>query len=322
MKVYFGEFYSEAGASFPFSHHFNHRLAAEITALVAPSALFREKFGEHWSLMFRINAKSAIEHNEIRGPAVFKNDKEVEYFISLPFSVIRREANVLQSAIGFLLDGVSTVFASLAIPTGKIEARRASLIESICSDPAMFTPQTEGGERPLAVLAPDHGVVASSGRSSQPACQPHIPAQPPQLIAIDHDDYHASHVGRTADGEQFFLTTPFVPAIGGNAGREFVALYLFDANGTFREARIDDLGTRAELDEQAFRSLFERRLGELGAVEYCRIEIQPFQIQRFGITFGLIPRPPQDEDDGWWVEVQPGNYMAFHEPFDSGEYDT
>jgi hypothetical protein len=24
----------------------------------------------------------------------------------------------------------------------------------------------------------------------------------------------------------------------------------------------------------------------------------------------------------WWVEVQPGNYMAFHFPWDSGEYDT
>ena len=33
-------------------------------------------------------------------------------------------------------------------------------------------------------------------------------------------------------------------------------------------------------------------------------------------------RAPESEDDGWWVELQPGNYMAFHEPRDSGEYDT
>ena len=31
----------------------------------------------------------------------------------------------------------------------------------------------------------------------------------PELIAIDHDDYHAEHVGRLPDGRQFFLTTPF-----------------------------------------------------------------------------------------------------------------
>ena len=30
----------------------------------------------------------------------------------------------------------------------------------------------------------------------------------PELIAINHDDYHAEHVGRTADGRQFFLTRP------------------------------------------------------------------------------------------------------------------
>lgn len=144
----------------------------------------------------------------------------------------------------------------------------------------------------------------------------------PDLIAIDHDDYHASHVGRTADGGQFFLTTPFVHAIGGSAGREFVALYLFDAKGRFREARIDDLGTRAELEEGESARTVEQRLAELGEVEYCRIEIQPFEVERFSTVFGLVARPPKDEDDGWWVEVQPGNYMAFHEPFDSGEYDT
>ena len=144
----------------------------------------------------------------------------------------------------------------------------------------------------------------------------------PNLVAIEHDDYHASHVGRTADGTQFFLTTPFVPAIGGRAGREFVALYIFDAQGRFREARIDDLGTRVEYSEERARFTVESRLGELGKVEYCRIEVQPFEVERFGAVFGLVARPSEGEIDEWWVEVQPGNYMAFHEPFDSGEYDT
>jgi hypothetical protein len=65
---------------------------------------------------------------------------------------------------------------------------------------------------------------------------------PPDLVAIDHDDYHAEHVGRTADGRQFFLTTPFEPAIGGSDGNEFVALYLFDAAGKLLEAKIDEFG--------------------------------------------------------------------------------
>ena len=102
----------------------------------------------------------------------------------------------------------------------------------------------------------------------------------------------------------------------------YVALYLFDKRGRFLEVRIDDMGTRAALDEQRARSTFEQRLAELGPVEYGRIEVQPFEVERFGTTFGLVPRPPEEEDDEWAVEVQPGNYMAFFEPWDSGDYDT
>lgn len=73
---------------------------------------------------------------------------------------------------------------------------------------------------------------------------------PPDIIAIDHDDHHAEHVGRTSDGRQFFLTTPFEPAIGERKGSEFVALYLFNASGKLLEAKIDDFGPRTTLDEK------------------------------------------------------------------------
>lgn len=144
----------------------------------------------------------------------------------------------------------------------------------------------------------------------------------PDLIAIEHDEYHAKHIGQLADGRQFFLTTPFIPALGGKAGREFVALFLFDKQGRFVEARIDDLGTRAELDQKRAGSIYEQRLAELGEVEFGRIEVRPFAVERFGTTFGLVPRPPEEDDDVWAVEMQPGNYMAFFEPWDSGDFDT
>jgi hypothetical protein len=144
----------------------------------------------------------------------------------------------------------------------------------------------------------------------------------PDLIVIEHDDYHAKHIGLLKDGRHFFLTTPFIPATVGNAGKEFVALFLFDKHGQLVEAHIDDLGTRAELDKQRAISIYEQRLAELGEVDFCRIEIKPFEVERFGTTFGLVPRPPEEEDDVWAVEMQPGNYMAFFEPWDSGDYDT
>ena len=144
---------------------------------------------------------------------------------------------------------------------------------------------------------------------------------PPEKIAIDHDDYRAEHIGRLGDGRQFFVTNPFVPALDG-PGREFLAVYLFDADGKLLEARIDDLGTREKLDEAAARKKLEDRLAELGKVKHQRIEVRPFELERFGVTFGLIARPPEEEDEDWWVTLEPGDYMAFHEPFDSGDYDT
>jgi hypothetical protein len=119
---------------------------------------------------------------------------------------------------------------------------------------------------------------------------------PPTTIAIDPDEYYARHVGRTADGRQFFLTTPLEPAIGGRVGREFVALYLFDASGQLLEARIDDFGPRlpqavppgnvARVHDQKHRQLYEQRLRELGDVSFERIEIAPFAVEQFGTTFG------------------------------------
>lgn len=146
---------------------------------------------------------------------------------------------------------------------------------------------------------------------------PPVPQDRPSLVAIDHDEYHAEHVGRLPDGRQFFLTTPFEPG-----GDEFVALYLFDAAGRLAEARIDNLGPRATMDTKARKKLYKSRLKELGQVKFTRIEVQPFSVERFGIAFGLIPREPQYADEQWWVEVRPGNYMAFAPPWDSGVYDT
>jgi hypothetical protein len=145
---------------------------------------------------------------------------------------------------------------------------------------------------------------------------------PPELIAINHDDYHAEHVGRTRDGRQFFLTTPFEPALGEESGGEYVALFVFDDGGNLIEAKIDDFGPRKTVDEEKRRRVYEGRLSELGDVVFDRIEVKPFAVERLGRRFGLIPREPEEDDDPWAVEMMPGNYMAFFEPWDSGDYDT
>jgi len=76
------------------------------------------------------------------------------------------------------------------------------------------------------------------------------------------------------------------------------------------------------MNKDKARELYQQRLKELGEVRFSRIEVAPFSVLRFGIEFGLIVREPEDEEDVCAVEMQPGNYMAFFEPWDSGEYDT
>ena len=99
-------------------------------------------------------------------------------------------------------------------------------------------------------------------------------------------------------------------------------MYLFDAAGKLLEAKIDAFGPRATVDDEALRRVYQQRLQELGEVDFDRIEVAPFAVERFGLTFGLVPREPEDDEDVWAVEIQPGNYMAFFEPWDEGDYDT
>ena len=76
------------------------------------------------------------------------------------------------------------------------------------------------------------------------------------------------------------------------------------------------------MDHDKRVSLRDQRLRELGSLSFERIEIAPFAVDRFGTTFGLILREPEEDGDTWAVELQPGNFMAFFPPWDSGEYDT
>jgi hypothetical protein len=147
---------------------------------------------------------------------------------------------------------------------------------------------------------------------------------PPKTVALNHDNYHAQHVGRLADGRQFFLTIPFVPAaeVGTLTGREFIALYVFDKAGRLVSASIDDLGPRATLDEPARLTRRDTLLASLGPIKYRRIKVAPFRIEIFGVEFGFIPHPPDEPGDDWSVIVEPGNVICFWPPWTSGDYDT
>jgi hypothetical protein len=151
-----------------------------------------------------------------------------------------------------------------------------------------------------------------------------MPKGPPKTVALNHDDYHAEYVGHTADGRQFFLTTPFVPAVevGTATGREFLALYVFDAEGQLQSITIDDFGPRATMYLEARESRRDALLASLGKVKPKRIRMAPFRTEAFGVEFGLIPQAPEEPGEDWSVIAEPGNFMCFWPPWSSGEYDT
>jgi len=97
-----------------------------------------KKYGEDWDLMFRISARAAIGDTDIRGPSVFRKNRNVEYSIFLPFTTIRGAEDVLRTAIEYLFDAFLSVLTKLGFSTERIGARRLALVDSICSDPRMF----------------------------------------------------------------------------------------------------------------------------------------------------------------------------------------
>ena len=101
-----------------------------------------------------------------------------------------------------------------------------------------------------------------------------------------------------------------------------MALYLFDREGGLLEARIEDLGTRRELDDARVRRRVQELLAALGPVQRRRIRMAPFRLTRFDTEFGLVPRAPEDPEDEWHATMEPGDFMAFFPPWSSGEYDT
>lgn len=137
MRVHFSQGYIEP-AAFPFSHLFQHRLSREVTALVEPSAEFQKRHGADFDLVFNVSAKQKIRDNEIRGPAVYKKDKNVEFTVFLPFDVIMRQSHAPRVALEFLLKGVGDALDKLEIDKSRLLETQGLVIAGICADPTML----------------------------------------------------------------------------------------------------------------------------------------------------------------------------------------
>jgi len=138
VKVYFGQFYVQAGRNFPFSQMFQRFISEKVTALVTPSVKYIKGHGEDYSLMFRISAKWQLAITEIIGPKVYKKDKDVEYSIFLPYTPIMQTSDPNRNALVHLFEAVYEVLSGYEINLSRLKDEQNRIIDEIMSSPEMF----------------------------------------------------------------------------------------------------------------------------------------------------------------------------------------
>ncbi len=109
-------------------------------------------------------------------------------------------------------------------------------------------------------------------------------SQPPKRFTIVPDDYHVPYAGTAEDGRKFFLSDEL---FGFESG--YVGLFLWKADGTYDEVRVDEVRrTRGVPPGMAASAgaddLVAARLAELGKYVLEPIEVEPFTEEINGVT--------------------------------------
>jgi hypothetical protein len=159
-------------------------------------------------------------------------------------------------------------------------------------------------------------VLAGCSAPSEPAGDRPADDGPPERFTIVPDDFHVPYAGTAEDGRRFFLSDELFTL--DEPGAEYVGLFLWQADGSFDEVRVD-LASPADGLPAGAEELVESRLAELGDYVLEPIEVEPFTTEVDGVTFGWRV----DQYDGTYVvSVAPGDFIAYYAPWDGLGYDT
>jgi hypothetical protein len=179
------------------------------------------------------------------------------------------------------------------------------------------------GPRTAGALALVTLVVTAVSSGCTVAQEPHPDAAAlvePERFTIVPDDYHVPYAGTAEDGRKFFLSEEL---FDGDAA--FVGLFLWNADGTFDEVRVDAVDRAGALPPgqagpAGSEGLVAARLAELGDYVLEPIEVEPFTQEVDGVTFGWNV---DTYDDGtYFINIVPGDFIAYYAPWDGLGYDT
>lgn len=179
----------------------------------------------------------------------------------------------------------------------------------------------------LAVCAVLAGCASPPDRAGrEPPAEPRegaqtVVEQAPERFTIAPDDYHVPYAGTAEDGRRFFLSRElFRP--GGSA---YVGLFLWQADGTFDEVRVDEVSRPdgvppGQAAPAGSRELVRARLAELGDYVLEPVEVEPFTEEVDGVTFGW--KVGRYDDGSYYINIEPGDFIAYYAPWDGLGYDT
>ena len=145
----------------------------------------------------------------------------------------------------------------------------------------------------------------------------------PERFTIVPDDYHVPYAGTAQDGRKFFLSDELFD-LESEEGTGFVGLFLWKSDGTYAEIRVDAIPRAEDIPpgqaaSSGAKDLVEKRLQELGDYTLEAITVEPFLETVDGVAFGWAIT----EFDGQYsINIEPGNFIAYYEPWDGLGYDT
>lgn len=152
-------------------------------------------------------------------------------------------------------------------------------------------------------------------------------AMAPERFTIVPDDYHVPYAGTAEDGRKFFLSDELFDhgARNGKKASGFVGLFLWEADGSFDEVRVDPVARQDDVPPGQAASagaddLVAERLRQLGDYTLEPITVEPFTTEVDGVTFGW--EVGQYDDGTWFITIAPGDFISYYEPFDGLQYDT
>ena len=160
--------------------------------------------------------------------------------------------------------------------------------------------------------APEH----PQGTHAAPAWDPR-----PERFRIVPDDYHVPYAGVAEDGRRFFLSRElFEPG-----GAAYVGLFLWKADGTFDEVEVDQVARPdgvppGQAAPAGADDLVAARLAELGDYELRPITVEPFLTKVDGVRFGW--HVGRYDDGTYYINIEPGDFIAYYAPWDGYGYDT